>query len=162
MKFTGSEQAVRFAFNMSDRGIMSKLDLTKAGGSEQGLTPQELHAQGALILKSLDRLPTGPRNAMLAMLAPLTRGKIGACLELADYLWPVLSHSFPNQGVLAEALLVWCRGRTVRWLMETKRVSYRQAHTWKDLAGKKHHELYLHGVGRLDEILFKEGGLELA
>lgn len=162
MKFTGSEQAIRFAYNMSDRGIMSKLDLTKAGGSEQGMSPQELHAQGALILKAIERLPTGPRYALVSMLAPMHHGKIGACLELADYLWPVLSGAFPGQGVLAEALLVWCRGKTVRWLAQTKGVSYRQAHAWKDLAGKKHNELYLHAVGRMDEILFADGGLELA
>lgn len=162
MKFTGSEQAIRFAYNMSDRGIMSKLDLTKAGGSEQGMSPQELHAQGALILKAMDRLPPALRWALVSMIAPPHQGQVDACLQLADYLWPTMSNSFPNQGTLIRALLVWCRAKTVRWQAQIDQVSYRQAHTWKDLVGKKHSELYLHAVGRMDDILFADGGLELA
>ena len=56
MKFNSVEQAIRFAFNMSERAEYSRSDPLKVRGtSSEDLSPTDLHAQAAMIHSMLGR-----------------------------------------------------------------------------------------------------------
>ncbi len=165
MRFSGPEQAVRFAYNIREREIASRPNLNGAGGgSEEGLSPHELHAQGAMILAAVERLPARMRSALVSVLAP-PRDPAGAqaCVESSEFLWPLVQDLVPCREAVQRVLEFWThrRGGDVHRVISTEfKVSIRQVRRWQDAISRKHYAHFLQGVDALDQVLFGEGGLE--
>ena len=89
MKFSSIEQAIKFAYNMSRREIIAKVRLDGDGGSVDGLGPHDLHAQAAMILAAVGRLPDHMRHAVNLSFAPVgSKEKLEAIGAMMDYLSP--------------------------------------------------------------------------
>lgn len=89
MKFSSIEQAIKFAYNMSRREIIAKVRLDSDGGGVEGLGPHDLHAQAAMILAAVGRLPDHMRHAINLSFAPSgSKEKLEAISAMMDHLGP--------------------------------------------------------------------------
>lgn len=163
MKFAGPEQAVRFAYRMSQQEILAKPSSGNMGGrdtSEEGLSPHDLHAQGAMILQALERLPSAERSAIKAFYAKGSE-RLEAIAEVVVSLLPLTV--IPTKQAAFDSLHAWMKGdfnSSVHKVARDHYVSFRQARKWRDAIASAYMKPYLRAVGMLDEALFREGGLE--
>lgn len=161
MMFAGAEQAVRFAYQMQGREILARPNMTgEPRGGNDGLGPHDLHAQGALILQAVNRLPDTERYALMAVLTPGAEGEF-ACTMLTHILAPQLQERVPRESAVLDCIKSWARWRpTVRAIAAEHQVSYRQANKWRRAVSDAHSKLYLRAVQLLEDDLFRPGGLE--
>lgn len=161
MRFAGAEMAVRFAYQMQTRPIMARPNVSgTSGGARHGLGPHELHAQGALILRAVERLPQRERAALKAVLAPAEEA-FAACTALSDVLRPQLQDRLSTRAALLDCIHSWTRSKpSVRAIAQNHGVSYRQSLKWRRAVADAHSKLYLEAVQRLEDDLFRPGGLE--
>lgn len=159
--FAGAEQAVRFAYQMQGREILARPNMTgEARGGNEGLGPHDLHAQGALILQAVERLPEVECIALKAILAPGDEGA-AACAALAHLIHPQLQERIPSKAAVLDCIRSWARWKPgVRTIAAEHGVSYRQAMKWRRAVADAHGKLYLRAVQLLEDDLFRPGGLE--
>jgi hypothetical protein len=158
VKFSGSEQAIRFAYNISNRSIVQSPKLEPGiSGSKQGLSPHDLHAQAAIILARLKRLSDPHQAAVRAMHAPGGPEKAVSLEYLTEYLWPTHQGRFANKHDFAMSLIFACRKEeetSLRKLAQKLTISYRMARGYRETAAKAHADLYTSAIFALDDLLF--------
>lgn len=149
MNFTGPEHAIRFAYNMTQREIIARPNLTGERGNGQGLGPHDLHAQAAMILAAFSRAPEHLRDAVNVMLAPRkSRAFIDGVARVAYRLHPTLSaHGDLTQVAKALGSL---RGGSIRSLGASTGLSFRAARELRIATSRAHGDLYLRGVAWLE------------
>jgi hypothetical protein len=158
VKFSGSEQAIRFAYNISNRSIVQSPKLEPGiSGSKQGLTPHDLHAQAAIIMARLKRLNDPQQAAVRAMHAPWGVEKQVSLDYLTEYLWPTNQGRFASRHDFALSLIFACKKdeeTSLRKLAKRLTISYRMARGYREAAAKAHADLYIAAVYALDSLLF--------
>lgn len=162
MTFAGAEQAVRFAYNISARSIMSRPTYdSDPGGTREGLSPHELHAQAAMIFAAVERLPVTEQAAVKALLAPPGERDV-ARVVFADAVWPKVKEAFGSYEQWSRAVrcaTLRSREAGIRSLAKEAGISYRKARALVWSAIRTHTLVYLRGIGLLEDLLFTEGGL---
>jgi hypothetical protein len=158
MEFRSCEQALRFAWNMSERVEYAKMDLLRVRGtSEDALSPSDLHAQAAFIMAQVDRLPGLEALSVKAMFA---RGNVRtqAIRELARHLFASLSGTLPDEGALMIVIMHWATRRPpIRAIAEAKGVSYRKVCAWRTAVLRQWLPIQVRAVDRLHHELLKSG-----
>lgn len=161
MEFRSAEQAVRFAYNISERAEYSRTNLLGTRGTSQDdLTPMDLHAQAAMIQSQVGRLHPVERCSILSMYG---RGKdrTDAIRELAKYLEPLVAHELPGKGDLMIVICHWVTRRpSIRAIAEDRGVSYRKVCAWRSAVLRAWMPLQTRAIGRLHEQLLR-GGLAI-
>lgn len=162
MKFRSSEQAVKYAFNVSERTEYARTDpMNVRGTSQESLSPLDLHAQAAMILNMVNRLMPPERDAVFAMYG---RGKVrsDAIRSLSDYMMPGLRGVVPSIGALQLVILHWSTKRpSIRRIADEQGVSYRQVCNWRRGVLRAWMPLQVRALERLHERMFIPGGFEL-
>lgn len=165
MRFTGAEQAVKFAHNIAAREIASRPSMvpTIHATSQEGLSPHELHAQAALILQALNRLPELERNAVNAVLAP-DQEALQAARQAVEGLWPRVQSRVPSKNAAYDVLRLWLRRGAyseVRKMCADYHVGPNKVVKWRSDVATAFSAVYLRGILLLEADLFRAGGLEL-
>jgi hypothetical protein len=159
MEFRSAEQAVRFAYNVSERAEFSKSDPMKVRGTNQAdLSPMDLHAQAAMIQAQVNRLPVQERSSVLAMYGR-GRDRATAIRELSDYLLPGLEMG------KRELLIILChwvtRRPSIRAIADDRGVSYRKVCAWRAAVLRAWMPIQTRAIGNLHEELVR-GGLTIS
>lgn len=162
MKFSGVEQAIRFAFNIAERAEFTKSDPMKIRGtSNDDLSPMDLHAQSAMIVNMVNRLHPVERDALMAMYGR-GRTRTDAIRALAAYLMPQVREEIRGIGELQIILFHWSSKRpSIRTIAEDSGVSYRRVCAWRTAALRAWMPLQVRAIERLHQKMFVEGGFEL-
>lgn len=161
MEFRSAEQAVRFAYNITERQEFSRSDPMRVRGtSSEDLSPMDLHAQSAMIQSQVNRLHPVERSSILAMYG---RGKdrTDAIRYLADYLLPSVCNTLPNKGVLEIVICHWVTKRpAIRAIAEDRGVSYRKVCGWRSAVLRSWMPIQARAIDRLHDVLVN-GGVEI-
>jgi hypothetical protein len=161
MDFRSAEQAVRYAYMMSERVEYSRTNLLGTRGtSSEAMSPMDLHAQAAMIQNQVNRLHPVERSSVLAMYG---RGKdrTDAIRELAKYLEPLVANELPGKGDLMIVICHWVTRRpSIRAIAEDRGVSYRKVCAWRSAVLRAWVPLQARAIGRLHDQLVS-GGLAL-
>jgi hypothetical protein len=162
VRFNSVEQAIRFAFNVSERAEYSKSDpLAVRGTSLERTSPMDLHAQAAMIQSMIGRLAGPERDAVLAMYGR-GRDRTDAVRRLAEYLAPNLRGVLPSVRDVQIVILHWATKRpSIRKIAEERGVSYRQVCGWRTAVLRSWIPVQCRAVERLHERMFGPGGFEL-
>lgn len=159
MEFRSAEQAVRFAFNISERQEYSRSDPMKVRGTNSAdLSPMDLHAQAAMIVNQVNRLPTAEKCSVLAMYG---RGKdrAQAIRELSDLLLPQVGEM--GKGELLIVLCHWVTRRpSIRAIADDRGVSYRKVCSWRSTVLRAWMPLQTRAINSLHDRLV-DGGLTI-
>lgn len=156
---------MKFAYNIAAREIASRPSMvpTIHATSQEGLSPHELHAQGALIMQALNRLPDLERSAVKALLAPGQEAD-QAALQAVEGLWPRVQGRVPSKNAAYDVLRLWLRRGAyseVRKLCADYHVGPNKVVKWRSDVATAFSAVYLRGVQLLEADLFRAGGLEL-
>lgn len=161
MEFRSAEQAVRFAYNISERAEFARTDPMRVRGtSQEDLSPMDLHAQAAMIQSQVNKLHEVERSSILAMYG---RGKdrTDAIRYLAEYLHPSVSSTLPNRSDLMIVVCHWVTRRpAIRAIANDRGVSYRKVCQWRAAVLRAWMPLQARAVQRLHDNLI-EGGFPL-
>ena len=161
MEFRSAEQAVRFAYNISEREEFSRSDPMRVRGtSAEDLSPMDLHAQSAMIQSQVNRLHPVERSSILAMYG---RGKdrTDAIRYLAGYLFPMVSSTLPSKGELEIVICHWVvRRPSIRAIAEDRSVSYRKVCGWRSAVLRSWIPIQARAIDRLHEVLVT-GGVQI-
>lgn len=161
MEFKSAEQAVRFAWNISERAEYTKSDPMRVRGTNKAdLSPMDLHAQAAMIQSQVMRLHPVERNSVLALYA---RGKdrTDAIRALADYLLPLVAGTLPGRGELELVICHWSTKRpAIRAIADDRGVSYRKVCVWRSAVLRAWMPLQTRAIQRLHDQLVT-GGLAI-
>lgn len=162
MEFVSVEQAVRFAYNMSERVQYSKADpLHVRGTSLDRMGPMDLHAQAAMIVARVNRLHQVERDAVLAQYAR-GRDRSLAVRGLARYIEPHVRGVIPSLGEIELVILHWATKRpSIRGIAEDRGVSYRKVCSWRAAVLRHWVPVQCRAIGRLHQAMFVEGDFEL-
>lgn len=162
MRFRSAEQAVKFAYNMQERTEYARCDLLGTRGtSTTDLTPLDLHAQGAMILATVDKMQPMERDSVIA-LCGRGRDRTEAIRLLSEYLYPNVSGTLPGRDELRLVMLHWATKRpSIRAIAADRGVSYRQVCNWRSATLRAWSPLHARAINRLHDILFVDGGFEL-
>lgn len=162
MKFRSAEQAVRFAYNISDRAEYARSNfLGVRGTSQDDLSPTDLHAQAAMIHSMIERLHPVERDAILAMYG---RGKTraDAIRGLSDYLMPHVRGLVPGIRELRIVVIHWATKRpSIRSIADGCDVSFRRVCAWRTSALRAWMPLHVRAMDRLHGKMFGTNGFEL-
>lgn len=162
MRFKSVEQAVKFAFRISDRAEYARTDMMGVCGTSQAdLSPLDLHAQAAMIISMVERMHPVERDALLAMHG---RGRVrtDAIRGLAEYLLPSVRDVVPSVRELQLVLLHWSTKRpSIRAIAGERGVSYRMVCSWRTAALRNWVPLMGRATDRLHQQMFGPGGFEL-
>lgn len=161
MEFSGIDQALRFAFNVSRRIEYSRSDpLHVKSTSSESLSPAELHAQSAMILSRVERLSDIESATVYAAYGFGHQRKVAIDL-LAKELYPALSDKLPSVAAVAAVIRNWTvKNPTIRMIAQDFGVSYRSAYGWRN-ATLKHWRVVLWKVlDKLEDELFGKDGFE--
>lgn len=156
---------MKFAYMISQREIASRPSMVPSihSTSQEGLSPHELHAQGALIMQALNRLPDLERNALKAYLAPGQEGA-EATVQALEGLWPRVQGRVPSKDAAYDVLRLWLQRGTyssVRKLCAEYHVGPNKIVKWRADVATAFSAVYVRAVGLLEADLFRAGGLEL-
>jgi hypothetical protein len=159
--FRSAEQAVKFAFNVSDRAEYARSDpLAVRGTSEQGLSPMDLHAQAAMIQSQIGRLLPQERDSILSMYGR-GRERADAIRALSAHLYPSLKGSLPGTREVSIIVCHWATRRPpIRAIAEDRGVSYRKVCAWRSAVLRAWMPLYTRAIGKLHDNLVA-GGVEI-
>lgn len=161
MEFRSAEQAVRFAYNISERAEYSRSDPMKVRGtSKEDMSPMDLHAQSAMIQNQVNRLHPVERSSILAMYG---RGKdrSDGIRYLAEYLFPTLGSALPDRGVLEIVICHWVTRRpAIRAIADDKGVSYRKVCGWRSAVLRAWIPIQARAANRLHDVLVN-GGVQI-
>lgn len=161
MKFRGAEQAIRFAYNISERAVAARPSYGQRSASIEGLSPFELHAQGAMIMAAVDRLSPQDRGAIVMLLGPTQGARAVAALEVVHSLQHDTEGSFASRAeLLAFISGTFVHRLSVRGVAAHVGCSYRKARDLRNVLRKAHASLYVRAIELLEADLFREGGLE--
>lgn len=162
MEFTGPEQAVKFAQNVMERAEYARTDpMNVRSTSKENLSPLDLHAQAAMIMNAVDRLPPPERLAVLAMYG---RGKdrSDAVRGLAEYLMPSVRGSVPGVREAQIVILSWATKRpSIRKIADEFDVSFRQVCKWRTMLLRAWLPLQVQAMRRLEGHLFSPSGFSV-
>lgn len=158
MEFRSAEQAIKFAYNISDRAEYSKSDPMKVSSTNQAdLTPMDLHAQAAMIQSQVNRMPVVERSSLLAMYGR-GRDRAEAIRELAEYLLPTVASSLPGRQELMIVLCHWVTRRpAIRAIADDRGVSYRKVCSWRSAVLRAWMPLQLRAIVSLHDRLVAGG-----
>lgn len=161
MEFRSAEQAVRFAYNISEREEFSRTDPMRVRGTSQDdLSPMDLHAQSAMIQSQVNRLHPVECSSILAMYGR-GRDRTMAIRYLADYMFPFVSGSLPNKGTLEIVICHWVTRRpSIRAIAEDRSVSYRKVCGWRSAVLRSWIPIQARAINRLHDVLVS-GGVEI-
>lgn len=159
MEFKSAEQAVRFAFNISEREEYSRSDPMKVRGTNTAdLSPMDLHAQAAMIVNQINRLPAAERWSVLAMYGR-GRDRAQAIRELSDLLLPQAG----DMGK-SEVLIILCHWSTrrpsIRAIADDRGVSYRKVCAWRSAVLRAWMPLQTRAINNLHDRLV-DGGVAI-
>lgn len=161
MEFKSAEQAVRFAYNISERAEYSRSDPMRVRGTNAAdMTPMDLHAQAAMIQSQVNRLHPVERSSVLALYG---RGKdrSDAIRYLSEYLMPLVRHSLPGRSELEIVICHWSTKRpAIRAIADDRNVSYRKVCSWRSEVLRAWMPLQVRAIQRLHDQLVT-GGLEI-
>lgn len=163
MEFRSVEQAVRFAYNMSERVEYARTDpMSVRGTSKENLSPLDLHAQAAMIINMVHRLHPAERDSVLAMFAR-GRDRTDAIRRLSEYLMPNLRGVVPSVRELQLVMMHWSTKRpSIRKIAEEAGVSYRQVCNWRRGVLRQWLMYQVRAIERLHNRMFSEQGFELS
>lgn len=163
MKFGSVEQAVKFAWNITERSEYSRSDPMKIRGTSQDdLSPMDLHAQAAMIQNMIEKLHPAERDAVKALYAR-GRDRSNAIRGLAEFLMPNLRGVVPSVRELQIILLHWSTKRpSIRKIAEETGVSYRRVCGWRTATLRAWLPYQTRAVEKLHVKMFEEGQFELA
>lgn len=161
MEFRSAEQAVRFAYNISERAEYAKSDPMRVRGTSQtDLSPMDLHAQAAMIQSQVNRLHAVERSSILAMYGR-GRDRTEAIRALAEYLTPLLRDVLPRRDDLMLLVMHWVTRRpSIRAIADDRGVSYRKVCTWRAAVLRAWMPLQTRAIARLHDQLVT-GGLTI-
>lgn len=128
MRFASVEQVVRFAFATAGKGWIAQLNLLGTKGRSE-FTPQDIAAQRALIIATVDHLPTKER---LAVYVQYARGEpqTVACQLMAGELMPSMRDG--THGLVTDVLRgLWGRSPSIRTIAARHKVSKRAVEEWR-------------------------------
>lgn len=152
MEFRSAEQAVRFAYNISERTEYARSDPMRVRGtSQEDLSPMDLHAQAAMIQSQVKRLHQVECSSILALYG---RGKdrTDAIRALADYLYPSVQSTLPSKGDLMIVVCHWVTRRpAIRAIAEDRGVSYRKVCQWRSVVLRAWMPLQARAIQRLHD-----------
>jgi hypothetical protein len=158
MQFRSAEQAVKFAFNISERAEYARTDLLGTRGTSQdALSPMDLHAQSAMIQAQIARLHPAERDSILAMYG---RGKdrSDAIRGLVNYMHPMVENAIPNTTDLTIMICHWATRRpAIRSIAKDRGVSYRKVCSWRSVVLRAWIPLQTRAINRLHEQLVTGG-----
>lgn len=159
MEFRSAEQAVRFAFNISERQEYSRSDPMKVRGTNSAdLSPMDLHAQAAMIVNQVNRLPASEKCSVLAMYGR-GRDRAQAIRELSDLLLPQVGEM--GRGELLIVLCHWVTRRpSIRAIADDRGVSYRKVCAWRSTVLRAWMPLQTRAINSLHDRLVL-GGLTI-
>jgi hypothetical protein len=163
MRFRSVEQAIKFAFNMSERSEYSRSDPMKVRGTQlqDYLSPTDLHAQAAMIQSMLDRLHPAEKAAVLALYGR-GRARSDGIRGLTDFLWPSIGGSLP-QKIDAQIVMPALVNEETKHQEDRGRegVSYRQVCNWRSAVLRSWMPYVVRATERLHDRMFGEHGFEL-
>lgn len=161
MKFRSCEQALKFAWNISERVEYSRSDPMRVRGtSQEDLSPMDLHAQAAMIQSQVNKLHPVERASLLAAYGR-GRDRTEAIRVLAEYLAPLLRGLLPGKSELMIVILHWVTRRpSIRAIAEDRGVSYRKVCGWRSAIVRAWMPVQARAIGRLHDQLVS-GGLEI-
>lgn len=161
MEFRSAEQAVKFAYNISERAEYSRSDPMRVRGtSSADLSPMDLHAQAAMIQNQVNRLHPVERSSVLALFGR-GRDRAEAIRALADYLHPLLRDVLPRREDLMIVVLHWVTRRpSIRAIADDRGVSYRKVCVWRAAVLRAWMPLQTRAISRLHDQLVT-GGLSI-
>ena len=159
MEFRSCEQAVKFAYRISDRVEYARSDPGAVRGlSVSGLSPLDLHAQAAMIQSRIERLGPTDRCSLIAMHG-LGRARTDAIRQLSTYIYPSVREAIPGQSEVALIVCHWATKRpSIRRMAEDRGVSYRKVCAWRSAVLRAWVPHYVRAIDRLQASL-EEGGV---
>lgn len=159
MEFRSCEQAVKFAYRISDRAEYARCDPASVRGlSDSGLSPLDLHAQAAMIQARIDRLSPLDRDSVVAMHG-LGRSRTDAMRRLASHIYPLVEGAVPSKSEAALLVCHWATRRpSIRKMAEDRGVSFRKVCSWRNAVLRAWIPIYTRSINRLQTSL-EEGGL---
>ncbi|CAB4195455.1 hypothetical protein UFOVP1298_20 [uncultured Caudovirales phage] len=161
MEFRSAEQAVRFAYNISERAEFSKSDpLRVRGTSRDDLSPMDLHAQSAMIQSQINRLHPVERSSILALYGK-GKDRTDAIRYLGEYLYPFVSGTLPSRSELEILICHWVTRRpAIRAIAEDRGVSYRKVCQWRSAVLRSWLPVQARAIDRLHDTLVS-GGVQI-
>lgn len=161
MQFNSAEQAVRFAWNISERAEYSRSDPMRVRGTNAAdMTPMDLHAQAAMIQNQVNRLHPPERCSIVAMYGK-GKERTDAIRYLAEYLYPIVSGTLPSRSELEIILCHWVTKRpAIRAIADDRDVSYRKVCAWRSAVLRAWMPMQTRAIGRLHDQLVS-GGFEI-
>lgn len=159
MNFSGVEQAIRFAFNIQRRVEYAAMDLLRVSGTDgESLSPQELHAQSAMILAKIEKLKPIQTSAVYAGLGYGIQRDV-AIHALAVGLQPNLREAVPGTQQTRDCLSNWIKKTPpVRQIAKDYGVSYRKVMEWRRAVLDAYQPVYLQAIDALEDEMFGVDG----
>lgn len=137
MRFHSSDQAVRFAFNVSARQEYARTDLLSVKStSKDSLTSSDLHAQAAIIMSSVNKLRRIERDILVSLYSK-GRERSDAIRSLSELLYPQVSGTFDSAQDLSLIIAHLVTKRpSIRAIAADRGVSYRKVCAWRSAVAR--------------------------
>lgn len=121
------------------------------------ISPTDLHAQSAMILGHVNRLPDVQAASMYALYGYGHEKKVSIEL-LEDQMYPALKESVPNKKLVGLCMRNWLdKNPSVRRIAADFGVSYRKAYHWRNVVMKHWAGITVPVLNKLEGDMFGDG-----